>query len=136
MKNVIVEAQRPDSVNVPIGTRSVEQLQRSVEQLQTALFEAQSKHRDDIELIGNAMIDEAVARDWCSNYDEFVDRLNEMLHVALPLRERKYRMTVTAEIVFTSDPDDVDSNSYEIANSLEASDGEIESVVVDDVFGL
>lgn len=53
-----------------------------------------SEHASDIESIGNALLEEAESRGWCSEYDEFVEGLNGRLTYDLPVREREYEVEI------------------------------------------
>jgi hypothetical protein len=61
------------------------------------------KHRDDIEIISNALIAEAEKRDWCSDYDEFVDKLNGHLHKELTTRYTVYSVEATYTVTISRD---------------------------------
>jgi hypothetical protein len=55
--------------------------------------------RSDLELIGNALKDEAVRRDWCSEYEAFVDEVNACTKAwDLPSRQRDYRVEHVYEV--------------------------------------
>lgn len=60
-----------------------------------------------IRMIGEALREEAEERDWCSEYDEFVKKLNERLPngVELPTRQREFRVS----FVVTATQDFVDN---------------------------
>lgn len=68
-----------------------------------SLSRARASHSADISTIGDALKEKAGSREWCSEYDEFVEDLNRRLTYDLPLREREfdveieatYRMTVS-----------------------------------------
>ncbi len=60
--------------------------------------EAAQRHRNDITLIGEKLIQEANERQWCREYDRFVEELNDDLERALPLRERDFEITVAVEL--------------------------------------
>lgn len=75
----------------------VESLTKKYEFESTQRYKHLANHREDIVLIGNALIQEAVDREWCSEYDEFIDELNQKLHESLPIRTRYYDV----EVVFT-----------------------------------
>lgn len=53
-----------------------------------------AEHASDIEVIGNALQEEAESRDWCSEYDEFVEGVNMRLSMELPVREREYEVEI------------------------------------------
>jgi hypothetical protein len=57
-------------------------------------FENRQKHERDIELIGNALLEQAKDRDWCSQYDEFITDLNKELSVELKTREKEYEVEI------------------------------------------
>jgi hypothetical protein len=53
----------------------------------------------DLELIGNALKDEAVRRDWCAEYEAFVDEVNACTKAwDLPTRRRDYRVEHVYEV--------------------------------------
>lgn len=64
----------------------------------TSLTAAKTRHTDDIEHIGSALIAEAEERGWCSQYDEFINKVNRILHIELETRERTYVVEVTARV--------------------------------------
>lgn len=60
--------------------------------------------RADIERIGSALMDEAVRRGWCADYETFVDQVNERLtESALPSRRKDFlvRQSYTVELIST-----------------------------------
>lgn len=62
-----------------------------------ALETENERLRADIETIGNALLSEAENRDWCSEYDTFVDHLNcNLRQSALPTRQTTWTFTFTA----------------------------------------
>lgn len=52
------------------------------------------KHNLDITRIGEALIQEAEDRDWCSAYDDFIEELNRSLTIELKTREKEYEVEV------------------------------------------
>ena len=60
--------------------------------------EARANHVGDIGVIGKALRDEADERDWCDDYDNFVQEVNKHLHVELPVREHDYVVTATFSV--------------------------------------
>ena len=53
----------------------------------------------DLELIGNALKDEAVRREWCSEYEAFVESVNQRTKAwDLPTRQRDYRVEHVYEV--------------------------------------
>lgn len=60
--------------------------------------EERERHRADIARISDALIEQADRRGWCSDYDDFVETLNEDLHVPLEVRTKEFE--VEARVVF------------------------------------
>lgn len=53
----------------------------------------------DLEIIGNALKDEAVRREWCSEYEAFVESVNQRTKAwDLPSRRRDYRVEHVYEV--------------------------------------
>lgn len=53
----------------------------------------------DLEIIGNALKDEAVRREWCSEYEAFVESVNQRTKTwDLPSRRRDYRVEHVYEV--------------------------------------
>ena len=77
-------------------------------------YERMQKHERDIELISNALLEQAKDRDWCSQYDEFIKNLNKELSVELKTREREYEVeieitqkrTQTVTVTITADSEE------------------------------
>lgn len=63
-----------------------------------AISEARIKHEQDIERIGERLMQEASDRDWCREYDGVVDSLNRHLNVCLPVREQDFTVTFTVSV--------------------------------------
>lgn len=74
----------------------IERLSDTLATVRETLRQSEQRHRDDIALIGERLIEEAESRNWCSEFDHIVDDLNSSLHVELPLREHEF--TVEAQI--------------------------------------
>ena len=62
---------------------------------QTNCGNARTNHRNDIKMIGEALIAEADSRGWCDDYDKFVSGLNSRLVVSLEERSQDYEVTAT-----------------------------------------
>lgn len=59
-------------------------------------------YRDDIELVGTMLRDEAEARNWCGEYDQFVDDFNSKSQRGyIESRERDYDVTVEVTVSMT-----------------------------------
>lgn len=56
------------------------------------------RHRSDVALIGQRLIAEADDREFCEDFETFVDDLNTELAVQLPRREHDYTVTVSVEL--------------------------------------
>lgn len=69
----------------------------------------------DFDKVSELLVDEARSRDWCSDYDRFVETVNARLtRGSLWTRERSYTATIELQISFTvdhgTDADDMASN--------------------------
>ena len=83
----------------------------------------QRAHARDIQLIGEALIEEANNRQWCSEYDEFVSRLNGRLTHDLPVREfeKEVFLTYTVKLSFNvsaTNDDDAADKAQELAEEF------------------
>lgn len=58
-----------------------------------ALRTASQQHHDDIAAISEALNEEATGRDWCEEYDTFVEGLNDGLHVPMTRREKEWNVS-------------------------------------------
>jgi hypothetical protein len=87
--------------------------------------EADERHQADITLIGEVLVDEARSREWCSEFEQVVNRrLNPNLHLPLPVRARDvevvvsgyvrvpFSVTVTVEVDDDSDIDDAAEREF------------------------
>lgn len=71
---------------------------------------------DDIKTISNALRDEALQRDWCDEYNNFVEDVNENLKVSeLQKLNKDYEVTITVtrtqEVTVTINVEDVDEHA-------------------------
>lgn len=57
-------------------------------------LERMRTHERDIELISEALLGQANDRDWCSEFDDFVENLNKSLSVELKKREKEYEVEI------------------------------------------
>lgn len=60
-----------------------------------------NQHNDDIRIIGEELISEADSRGWCDQYDKFIKRVNDRLHIALPERVKTFSVTQTYRVTRT-----------------------------------
>ena len=91
------------------------------------LWEMTKQKRDyssDIDLIGSMLENEAESRNWCGEYDQFIDQFNGESKIAyISPREREYDVTVDVTVTMT----------VPVTISVTASSGEdAESIVSDD----
>ncbi|GIF01088.1 hypothetical protein [Paractinoplanes rishiriensis] len=63
--------------------------------------DAQRRHREDVELIGEKLLKEAEDRGWCKEFDEVIGALNAGLHIELATRDRDFTVTATVELRLT-----------------------------------
>lgn len=65
---------------------------------------------EDFHRLADALLDEAHSRDWCSEYDSFVDRISGSLReMSMPTRETEYNVRFNVTLNGTSDMDDLRS---------------------------
>ena len=84
-----------------------------------------NEYRDDIELIGTMLRDEAEARNWCGEYDQFVDEFNgKSKRGYIEQREREYVVSVDVTVEMT-----VPVTAVVMANS----DEDASAIVSDDI---
>ena len=103
------------------------------ESLRAMVNRIESKHRNDIEIIGRALLDEAENRGWCSEFDTFVDKVNGLLYISLITRKneyvirRAYLVEVECTVTATSELDALDQ-APSFAPSWRSGDGDWEVV--------
>lgn len=90
--------ENPENPEVTRLRSEVEMLQAEATRLREHISNISSRHSRDIALIGGVLQEEAENRDWCSDYDDIVDRLNSDLHVELPVRETEHEVEVTGTV--------------------------------------
>jgi hypothetical protein len=77
------------------------------------------KHLSDVNTIGLALIEVAEDKEWCSEYDEFIEELNGNLSVELPTRKRNFDVTIkVSREVYTYLTVQVEATSEEDAQEL------------------
>lgn len=87
------------------------------------LNEAQRRHRADIATIGDCLLSEAEDRQWCSDYDDIVEKLNANLYGDLPVRKRDYTVRVSVQVdidVSAANEDEARELAKEIARRAES----------------
>jgi hypothetical protein len=101
----------------------VERLGRTVTDLRTELDAARRAHHDDIAAIGRALLREAEDRDWCQDYDQVIDELNQQLTVPLPERERAWDVSfdvrVTVHLSHARNADAARDLAADLASDIE-----------------
>lgn len=73
---------------------AIERLSADLRDARSDAAAARTNHEQDIDIIGNAFIEEADRRGWCSDADDFIDTLNRGLHLSLPERSSDYYLAV------------------------------------------
>lgn len=63
----------------------------------TRTRDALAAHRADVTLIGETLLSEATAREWCRDFDTIVSNLNDHLTVELPTRTRTFTLVIHEE---------------------------------------
>jgi hypothetical protein len=62
---------------------------------------AVAQHREDIVKIGESLIEEAINRDWCDEFDQWVTGINRGLNISLPECPSSWSVSGTAEVTLT-----------------------------------
>lgn len=97
-----------------------------IESLREEVSRVRTAHVRDINTLNNALLEEAENRDWCSEFDEFVEGVNGHLNIELDGRERDFDVTVevTYRVVRTvsarteSEAEDLATDDYVELDSL------------------
>jgi hypothetical protein len=118
--------------------KTVSELQHEVAVLTIArdnlskLFsEAKSHHHSDIALISEKLNEIADEKSFCSEYDDFVEELNEKLHINLKPRTKEYEVTIRVTRTQTQDITVVVECAYEEDAAEQAFELDWESEVRD-----
>ena len=77
------------------------------------------RHKQDIRFISEALIAEAETRGWCSEYDKFIEKLNQRLVQKLQEREHEYVVSATyllkvSTTIKATDIDDANDKAAEL----------------------
>ena len=70
-----------------------------------------TNHENDIRIIGEALIAEAEDRGWCNDFDKWVEKVNNRLHLELPTRQREFAVTATYSVTIKQSVYAVDEDS-------------------------
>lgn len=108
---------------------SLNYLSYQLDEAQKRYMTRTSMHEDDITFISEALLSEADARGWCSDYDTFVKALNSKLNLPLTERCREFEVTATYTITLTKmiDASSEDDAREQFENEFELSEDDIDS---------
>lgn len=122
-----------DPAGYPEACARVRYLQTLVLATEADNKAARSRHREDIEMIGTRLIEEAEDRGWCEVYDEVISDLNDKLYMKLEERTRDFVVEVQALVTFKiTVPDQTSkSDAEELATDWIENDA---SSHIDDVY--
>lgn len=101
---------------------SVSRQRSTIEMLRREVDTVKECHRADIELISQHLLDEAEDRDWCEQFDDFVESINRKLHIELTPRATEHdvefvlRFTVQ---VTARDMEEATEQAWEFAKRVE-----------------
>lgn len=91
--------------NLSPEEQRIKQLNERITELEAALHSALTtanenalKHRRDINTLSNALNNEAIERNWCSEYQDFVRDVNQRLTIELEMPIREYTVYFTATV--------------------------------------
>ena len=97
----VVSVEAPEEVVAAVETaddRRHAELQAKITELEADTSRMSSRinsYCEDIDTIGRLLLEEAERRDWCSDYDDFVEAVNGALNVAvLPVREQEFEIVM------------------------------------------
>jgi len=120
----------PDSVTYRLGRRSLDQFHTAVtaaEQRQVMVTnhrELVSKFTTQLSVVGEMLLNEAENRDWCSEYDTFVDKVNDRLgDEVLQRRARPWSVEFRVTITTTATDSDMATENAESMLESVLSDG-------------
>jgi len=117
------------TIESTVDTFEVEQLKTRVNYLQTVNDELLK----DIQCIDEALQKEAQDRGWCSEYDDFVENINnDLKRCSLEPRIKDFTASVTIAVSFQCSPSDSDDKIRDIMRALHAHgdnlDGELYTI--------
>ena len=75
--------------------------QTDIYELRQLVRNLATAYREDVAMASTKMNQEAIRRGWCSEYEGFVESLNEELHLPWPPRHRTYDVTASFTIRIT-----------------------------------
>lgn len=116
-----------------LSTPSVEDaLRREVANLAESFAGYRGRAEQAVEIIGRELLEEAERRGWCSEFDQFVERVNRLLeNKGFELPVRNVTKTVEVEYIVTvrvtvddADPRDDDATLEEAKRVIERGDFE------------
>lgn len=88
-----------------------EVMKNTAEQWELRSNTIRKHYESDIQMIGEALLEEAEDRGWCDDFDKFVSRLNDKLFTSLVERVKTYTITkkymVTVSTTVTTTPDKI-----------------------------
>lgn len=91
----------PDVSGADITTKRFLDMQRQLDVATETAQAWRSKYDRavlDIQRIGNALVEEAQRRDWCAEFDEWVEAINETLATKLPNLREVYEISLCFNI--------------------------------------
>jgi hypothetical protein len=98
-------------------------LRSTITELRRELADAQEVHQRDVARIGEVLLREAKQREWCQDYDDVVEELNQRLTVALPGRARAWDVSfdvqVTVRVERARDEGQAREQAADIADAIE-----------------
>lgn len=95
---ILADQKAADHERIAALIREKTDAEAELQDARRATQQAQIRHDNDVATIGEALLEEAERRDWCSEFDEFVADINEKLHVPLPRRIKDWDVYVPVEV--------------------------------------
>jgi hypothetical protein len=93
-------------------------LKDDLQRAREAAITRRAEHEADIERISSMLLAEAEQRDWCTQYDDFVEKLNNLLNIPLETRHRDYTAEIRVTVSYTAVPSQAQDMAGDIAYAL------------------
>ena len=88
------------------------------------------KHIEDIQTIGDRLIEESNERNWCEEFDDIIEQVNQKMHIPLAPRKQDFEVTVYVTVSVSQEVTVTARNEDEALQLVK--DNPMEFVDVDD----
>ena len=97
----------------------IAQLRNELHLAQQGRTDAERRHAEDVNYIGECLLQQAQERSWCSDFDRFVEDLNNSLHHKLRRRLRSYEVETALRVVLRIEASNEDDAEDVARSSIE-----------------